>query len=64
MFKSNYDFHETIRRTRRIFDGKVTYRKLFVVIIICCLFFLWILTRLFGSDKVAAKGNRVTSANR
>lgn len=56
MFKNNYDIHEHLRRARRLIDGKLTYRKLFVVIIFSCLFFLWLLTRLFGRDSAGPKG--------
>lgn len=64
MFKYNYDFHESVRRARRLLDGKLTYRKLFVVIIISCLFFLWLISRLFSSsDTSGPKGkfNHMTS---
>lgn len=60
MFKYNYDIQETLRRLRRLFDGKLTYRKLFVVIIFSCLFFLWLLTKFFfgGSSKAGPRGER------
>lgn len=61
MFKYNYDFHEMSRRARRLFDGKLTYRKLLVVLIFSCLFFLWLLSRFFGSNnKSGPKGRKVT----
>lgn len=63
MFKYNYDIYETVRRARRLFDGKLTYRKLFVIIIFSCLFFLWLLTRFFfgSSDNAGPRGkSRVT----
>lgn len=57
MFKNNYDFYEITRRVRRLFDGKLTYRKLLVVLIFSCLFFLWLLSRFFGSNnKAGPKG--------
>lgn len=56
MFK--YDVHEIIRRARARpiswkIDGKLTYRKLFLLTIASCLLFLWILTRYFGNHEIA-----------
>ncbi|KAG5683493.1 hypothetical protein PVAND_012770 [Polypedilum vanderplanki] len=53
MFKKlNYD--EAIRKIRRL-DGKLTYRKLFVIILVSCIFFLWILSRFFYDKKSIKK---------
>jgi hypothetical protein len=63
MLKYNYDFNDLLRRARRIFDGKLTYRKLFIIIVVSCLFFLWILTRFFfggneNKNQTAFKGEQ------
>lgn len=51
MFKK-YSLDESYRRVRRLLDGKVTYRKLLVVVIVSCLLFLWILSKFFFSPEV------------
>lgn len=57
MFKNSFDSYEITRRVRRLFDGKLTYRKLLVILIFSCLFFLWLLSRLFGTnDNAGPKG--------
>jgi hypothetical protein len=65
MFKHNFDIQETFRRSRRLFDGKLTYRKLFIACVISCLFFLWILTRFFfgGGERVNIKGILIAKFN-
>lgn len=58
MFKI-YNYEELLRRIRRLLDGKFSYRKLFVIIVISCLFFLWILSKLFFYPSPIVKGNIV-----
>jgi hypothetical protein len=56
MFKYNYDVHEIMRRARRLFDGKLTYRKLLIALIITCLLFVYILSRFFFGVPKSQKG--------
>jgi hypothetical protein len=53
MFKKlvNYDV-EVLRKSRRfLLDGKLNYRKLFVIIVILCLMFLWIISKFYFVEK-------------
>lgn len=57
--KINFDLLRRARvwNVRRIFDEKLSYRKLFVIIIISCLLFLWLLTRfIFGGNEKKKSG--------
>jgi hypothetical protein len=60
MFKYNYDVHETMRRLRRLFDGKITYRKLLLAAISATLIFIWLVYFFGGNDdnfnRKGAKG--------
>jgi hypothetical protein len=59
MFKKPF-YEDTIRRGRRLIDGKISYRKLFIIISISCIFFLWIISKFFFADNNKAIKGELT----
>jgi hypothetical protein len=56
---NNFDLNETLRRVTRRFDIKLSYRKLFLIIISIAILILYILPKFLFSSENYSKGKHI-----